>query len=173
MMIRSLTSPNPKFGAAAFLVLLYALLLPSPGYGYIEQIDPNATNPLTQSLTLLLAVAATGATFLRRQTVAVIGRLADRIYRRKQFHLAALVERGTLAAHQRRHATHLGGEFGDLDVVPPNWTPVAGRKHFGQTQHGEDGFPAHVRMQYTTQGQLHSFNIPSTGLAPFGEEMGQ
>ncbi len=83
MMIRSLTRPNPKFGAAAFLVLLYAMPLPSPGYGYVENVNPNATNLLTESLTLLLAVAAIGATFLRRQTVAVIGRLADRIYRRK------------------------------------------------------------------------------------------
>lgn len=79
--MNSSPTPNPKFRGVALLVVLYVLLLPQPAYGYI---DPNATNMLTQILTPLLVVAATGLTFLRKQTRSAIGWLADRIYRRKK-----------------------------------------------------------------------------------------
>jgi hypothetical protein len=70
---------NSRPSEATLIVILFALLLPTPAHAYI---DPNATNLFTQSLTPLLVVGIAAVTFLRTQTRSAIGRLAS-WFRRK------------------------------------------------------------------------------------------
>lgn len=72
---------KPKFNRVVFLVIAYGLFLAAPAYAYV---NPNATNLLTQILTPLLVIVATGATFLRKQVASGFGWLADRVFRRKK-----------------------------------------------------------------------------------------
>jgi len=68
------------FSSIPFLLIVYGLVPAVPAHAYI---DPNAQNLLTQALTPLVIIAATGLTFLRKQTRAAIGWLTDRLLRRR------------------------------------------------------------------------------------------
>jgi hypothetical protein len=70
-----------NFHRVPLLIIVGGLLMAAPLYAYV---DPNATNLLTQVLTPLLVIAAAAFTFLRKQTGAAFGWLADRIFRRKK-----------------------------------------------------------------------------------------
>jgi hypothetical protein len=68
------------FSGVPFLLMVYGLVLAVPAHAYI---DPNAQNLFTQVLTPLLIVAATGLTFLRKQTRAAIGWLTNKVLRKR------------------------------------------------------------------------------------------
>lgn len=58
-----------------FLGIVYFLVPAIPAYGYV---DPNATGLITQIMTPLLVVAATGLTFLRKQVGSAFRRIFGR-----------------------------------------------------------------------------------------------
>jgi hypothetical protein len=63
-----------KFIPLPFLLIVYGLLA-IPAYAYV---DPNTTSLLSQILTPVLIVAATGLTFLRKQVGSAIRWMAGR-----------------------------------------------------------------------------------------------
>lgn len=64
-----------KMTPFVLLGIVYLLVPAIPAYGYV---DPNATGLITQIMTPLLVVAATGLTFLRKQVSFTFRRIFGR-----------------------------------------------------------------------------------------------
>jgi hypothetical protein len=71
---------SSRFLPIPCLLILYVLLQATPAYAYV---DPNATGLLTQILTPVLIIGATGVTFLRKQVLSAIRWLSGRFASRK------------------------------------------------------------------------------------------